>query len=410
MTDFTEHKSFETKSFDPKQGHIDNKITDPRITHITKTLDNLQNNIEQKIEQKMTQSHSYMNEILNHLQRPALSGHDHHHDTSNVLEKKQYQNAFLEYMRGGNDTAIRNMDTKAYRGDATGADGGFLISPQMSDQIYRTMDNMSYMRGLAYIVTTHSNSVEFLVDPDNYGTGWVAETAARPETSTGLLRKITIPVHELYAMPKTTQRLLDDSAFNIEEWIGLRVAERFSQSENTAFISGDGVNKPSGFLSKPQVDNATPTWGSLGFIKTGVASGLNPAKPHDVLIDTVYALNSTYRMGATWIMNSKTAAELRKVKDVEGRYLWTELHDVDKGSSLLGYPVTISEDMPDLGTGTTPIAFGNFKRGYAIVESGDVRILRDPYTAKPHIFFYVVKRVGGDVIDFNAIKLIKCVV
>lgn len=397
---------YETKSTGtPKEGQ---NTPFHNTQAILSNLETLEQNIEKKVEQKMQDTHETMTQILSHLQRPVMGAEPM--QGVQTLEQK-HQKAILDYMRGGNETSLRNFDTKAYRSDATGADGGFLISPQMSSQIYRTMDEASVMRKVCSVFTTYSSSLEFLIDPDTYGAGWAAETTARTESSTGLFRKVTIPTYDLYAMPKATQRLLDDSAFNLEEWISARVAEKFSQAENNAFIVGDGSSKPTGFLSKTQVDNSTYSWGNIGYLKTGAAATLHATKPHDVLIEAVYALPAQYRSGAVWLMNSKTASELRKVKDANGRYLWNDFREGGAfESNLMGYNVYISEDMPDIGTNTTPIAFGNFKKAYAIVDTNDVRILRDPYTSKPHVFFYIVKRTGGDVIDFAAIKLVKCMV
>ena len=376
---------------------------DPRVTHITRSLEEMNQNIERK----MQEGEQRINQMLTEIQRPALGGET---KTQNDMIQTKYHSAFFDYVRRGNDSEIRKLETKALQATGTGAEGGFLVSPVMSDKIYCNLRVLSEMRGLANIVTTYAGSVEFLIDPNDFDAGWVAETAARPETSNGALSKITIQTHEIYAMPKATQRLLDDSAFNIEEWMAERVSEKFARSEATAFISGDGVNKPIGFLTKTQVLNTSWSWGNIGFVKTGNASSLSTTAPHDNLIDLIYALKPPYRVGAVWLMNSKTAAVIRKVKDAEGRYLWNEYVQDTGENRLLGYQVSICEDMPDIGANTTPVAFGNFKAGYMIVDSHDMRILRDPYSAKPHIFFYVTKRVGGDVIDFDAIKLLKCTV
>jgi HK97 family phage major capsid protein len=247
-----------------------------------------------------------------------------------------------------------------------------------------------------------------LVDYGEFGASWVGETATRSETTTTTLEKITIPAHEISAMPKATQRLLDDSAFDLETWIADRVAEKFTLTENSAFISGDGTDKPKGILSQTMIANTSWSWGKIGYIPTGNPSSFTSTNQHDVLIDVIYALKADYRAGAVWIMNSKTASTIRKFKDAEGRYLWNEGGDATQQANLLGYPVFISENMPNLGTDTYPILFGNFSLGYTIVDGQDIRTLRDPYSAKPHILFYTTKRVGGNVTNFEAIKALKC--
>lgn len=386
---------------------IKTPMQDPKIEHISTQIEGLKQSLEESIERKMQETQDYVEKISTQLQRPLLPGIEH---ANQHYEQKQYKKAFTDYIRRGNDTLLKSLEKKAYRANATGAEGGFLVAPHLDEAIHGRVKTLSPMRNIAHTVQSQFTSLEFLMDPDDYASGWVSETAARPETSTGLLRKITILTNDLYAMPKVTQRLLDDNFFNVDEWIAQRVAEQFALSENNAFINGSGVDQPKGFLSHNSVDNNSHSWGSLGYIATGDVDGFDPVAPADVLVDTIYALSAIYRHGSVWLMNSKTAAIIRKMKDSEGRFLWQDMADMKQNPHLLGYPVYISEDMPDIGANATPIAFGNFKRGYTIVDNGSAHILRDPYSAKPNVFFYVVKRVGGDITDFNAIKLIKCAV
>jgi HK97 family phage major capsid protein len=243
-----------------------------------------------------------------------------------------------------------------------------------------------------------------LVDRTEAGAGWATETAAITETSTPLIDRITIPLHELSALPKASQRLLDDAAFDIEGWLASRIAEKFARAEAAAFVTGNGVDKPKGFLDYPKVANATWTWGNLGHIASGSASAVTSTDP---LVDLVYALGAEYRAGATFVMNSKTTGVIRKLKDADGRYLWSDGFAAGEPARLLGYPVLVAEDMPDIAAGSNPIAFGNFARGYTIAERPDLRVLRDPFSAKPHVLFYATKRVGGAVSDFAAIKLLR---
>ncbi len=236
------------------------------------------------------------------------------------------------------------------------------------------------------------------------GAGWATETASQDETDTPVIDRITIPLHELSALPKASQRLLDDSAFDIEGWLAQRIADKFARSEAAAFVNGDGVDKPNGILSYPSVDNDVWTWGNIGYVPTGVNGELGET---DAMIDLVYALGAEYRAGAVFVMNSRTAGSVRKLKDADGRFLWSDGLASGEPARLLGYPVLIAEDMPDGGDGTTPIAFGDFGAGYTVAERPDLRVLRDPFSAKPHVLFYPTKRVGGAVSDFAAIKLLK---
>ncbi|MCK4712156.1 MAG: phage major capsid protein, partial [Marinosulfonomonas sp.] len=250
-------------------------------------------------------------------------------------------------------------------------------------------------------------SYDVLIDHTDVGAGWATETDPTAETGTPSIDRITIPLHELSALPKASQRLLDDSAFDIEGWLAGRIADKFSRAEAASFVSGDGIDKPTGFLTHTAVDDAAWTWNNLGYIATGVDGDFNGVNPADSIIDLVYALGAQYRAGATFIMNSKTAGAVRKMKDADGRFLWSDGLAAGEPARLMGYPVLIAEDMPDIGSGTTAIAFGDFGAGYTVAERPDLRVLRDPFSAKPHVLFYATKRVGGDVSDFAAIKLLK---
>jgi len=256
-------------------------------------------------------------------------------------------------------------------------------------------------------VQVEATAYDVLVDHTDIGAGWASETAAATETATPQVERISIPLHELSALPKASQRLLDDSAFNVEDWLAGRIADKFARSEGMAFISGDGIDKPTGFLHYPAVAEGLWSWGNLGYVATGAAGDFNATNQADAIVDLVYALGARYRANATFVMNSKTAGAVRKMKDVDGRFLWSDGLAAGEPARLMGYPVLIAEDMPDIALDATAIAFGDFGAGYTVAERPDLRILRDPFSAKPHVLFYATKRVGGDVSDFSAIKLLK---
>ena len=237
--------------------------------------------------------------------------------------------------------------------------------------------------------------------------GWVAETAARPQTATATLAELQFPTMELYAMPAATASLLDDTVVDLDQWIPSEVEAAFAEQEGTAFVTGNGTNKPKGFLDYTKVAEASWGWGKIGYIVTGVSGALPASNPSDVLIDLVYALKAGYRQNANWVMNRKTQAAIRKLKDADGNYLWQPPAAAGQRAMLMGFPLVEAEDMPDAGANTTPIAFGDFARGYLVVDRTGVRVLRDPYSAKPYVLFYTTKRVGGGVQDFDAIKLLK---
>ena len=187
--------------------------------------------------------------------------------------------------------------------------------------------------------------------------------------------------------------------------------DSFAEQEGTAFVTGNGTAKPKGFLDYTKVDNASWSWGNIGFIKTGVngafATASATVNPADKLIDLVYAVKAGYRGNGTFVFNRATQAVIRKMKDAEGDYVWQPATKAGEPSMLMGYPVAESEDMPVLATDSYSVAFGDFRRGYLIVDRVGIRILRDPYSQKPYVLFYTTKRVGGGVQDFDAIKLLK---
>jgi len=208
-------------------------------------------------------------------------------------------------------------------------------------------------------------------------------------------------------MPAATQTLLDDSAVNIDEWIASEIDTVFAEQEGTAFVSGNGTTAPKGFLTYTKEEESDWEWGKLGFVLSGAAGAFAASDPSDALVDLVYALKAGYRQNATFVMNRRTQAEVRKLKDDAGNYLWAPPATAGGQATLMGFPVAEAEDMPDIAANSFSIAFGDFRRGYLVVDRMGVRVLRDPYSAKPYVLFYVTKRVGGGVADFDAIKLMK---
>ncbi|MGB5558473.1 MAG: phage major capsid protein [Paracoccaceae bacterium] len=331
------------------------------------------------------------------LGRPALA--------SSAEGEAPHQKAFEAYVRSGDDDALRGLvlDGKAMN-TSVAADGGYLVDPQTAETVKSVLKSNSSIRQIANVVNVEATSFDVLVDRSDVGSGWASETGSVAETGTPQFDRISIPLHELSALPKASQRLLDDAAFDIEGWLAGRIADKFARAEAAAFISGDGVDKPTGILNHALVDDVTWSWGNIGYIPTGVDGDIGGA---DRIVDLVYALGAQYRANATFVMNSKTAGKVRKLKDADGRFLWSDGLAAAEPARLLGYPVLIAEDMPDVESNGAAIAFGDFASGYTVAERPDLRILRDPFSAKPNVLFYATKRVGGDVSDFAAIKLLK---
>lgn len=382
----------------PRAGEDMSPVQDLKsaITDFVSEFKQFSNGVHAKLQQQEDRMTKYDRKSLM-ASRPALSGAD-------IIEAP-HQKAFAAYLRSGEDEGLRDLPLEGKAmSTAVAADGGYLVDPQTSDTIKSALTATASIRAIASVVTVESTSYDVLIDHTEMGSGWANEAANLSESATPQIDRITIPVNELSAMPKISQRLLDDSAFDIEGWLAGRIADKFARSEASAFVNGDGVDKPKGFLDYPTVDEVIWTWGNIGYVVTGTAGAIDDGDP---IIELVYALGAEYRANATFVMNSKTAGTVRKLKDADGRFLWSDGLSQGEPARLMGYPVLIAEDMPDVGTDTTPIAFGDFANGYTIAERPDVRVLRDPFSAKPHVLFYATKRVGGAVSDFNAIKLLK---
>lgn len=316
-----------------------------------------------------------------------------------------HQKAFNAYLRSGDDDALRGLDIESKAMSASvNSDGGYLVDPQTSETVASILKSTASIRSIASVVNVEATSYDVLIDTTDVGAGWATELGTVAETATPQIDRITIPLHELSALPKASQRLLDDSAFDIEGWLAGRIADKFARAEAAAFINGDGIDKPTGMLTKPVVDNGVWAWGNLGYVPTGTAGDIGNG---DAIVDLVYALGAQYRANAAFVMNSKTAGVVRKLKDIDGRFLWSDGLAAAEPARLMGYPVVVAEDMPDVATDSFSIAFGDFNAGYTVAERPDLRVLRDPFSAKPHVLFYATKRVGGDVSDFAAIKLLK---
>ncbi|MEO0566968.1 MAG: phage major capsid protein [Pseudomonadota bacterium] len=316
-----------------------------------------------------------------------------------------HKKAFNAYLRSGDDDALRGLELEGKAlNSSVAAEGGYLVDPQTAESIQSVLSSTASVRAIANVVQVEATSYDVLIDHTELGHGWASETGSVSETATPSIDRISIPLHELSALPKASQRLLDDSAFDIEAWLAGRIADRFARAEASAFVAGDGIDKPTGFLTYPTAANASWTWGNLGYVATGADGGFDDA---DAIIELTYALGAQYRANGTFVMNSKTAGAVRKLKDADGRFLWSDGLAAGEPARLMGYAVLVAEDMPDIASDSFSIAFGDFGAGYTVAERPDLRILRDPFSAKPHVLFYATKRVGGDVSDFAAIKLLK---
>jgi HK97 family phage major capsid protein len=327
--------------------------------------------------------------------RPSLSG-----------AKSEAGSPFVDrYLRKGLEAGV---ELKALSG-ATDAAGGYAVPEEIDAAIERTLAAISPIRAIANVVKVGSAGYRKLVTTGGTPSGWVAETAGRPETDTPEFAEIAPPFGELYANPAASQAMLDDAAFDVETWLAGEIATEFARAEGAAFVSGNGTSRPKGFLAAPNAATAdgVRAFGTLQYLATGVAGAFPASSPQDKLIDLVQALRSPYRQGAAFVMNSATAARIRKFKTDDGAFLWQPGLVAGQPDTLLGYPVIEAEDMPDVAANSLSIAFGNFRAGYLIAERAETQILRDPFTNKPFVHFYATKRVGGQVMNSEAIKLLK---
>jgi len=306
------------------------------------------------------------------------------------------------YLRQGRETELKSI------AGVIPADGGFAVPTEIDALIARQLREISPIRQLAQVVSVGSAGYRKLVTTGGTSSGWVGETSLRPETDTPEFAEIAPPTGELYANPAASQSMLDDAAFDLEGWLASEIAMEFARAEGSAFVNGTGINQPLGFLSSPvsMAGDSVRPFGTLQYIGSGDTESFDTS-PEDRLIDLVHTLKAGYRQGAVWVMNSTTLSEMRKLKTAEGAFLWQAGLVEGQPDRLLGYPVVEAEDMPDVDAGMCPIAFGNFKAGYLIAERSATTVLRDPFTNKPFVHFYATKRVGGQVLDSSAIKLLR---
>jgi HK97 family phage major capsid protein len=360
-------------------------LTVEKMDRISRSMDAQQRAIDQLVLKKA---------------RPALG------DGVRMPADPEHKAAFETYIRRGDEQALRGIEAKAmsYGSDP---DGGFLVPDEIDRQIGSRMRDISPIRSIATVRQVSGAVLKKPFATTGMAVGWVGETAARPQTANAQLAELSFPTMELYAMPAATASLLEDTAIDIESWIAEEVEMAFAEQEGTAFVNGDGVNKPRGFLDYPTEADASHAWGDLGFVSTGDAAGFAADGPADILLDVIHALKAGYRQNGSFVMNRRTQRDIRKFKDADGNYIWQPPAAAGQRASLMGFPVVEAEDMPDVAADATPIAFGDFRRGYMVVDRTGVRVLRDPYSAKPYVLFYTTKRVGGGVQDFDAIKLVK---
>lgn len=314
--------------------------------------------------------------------------------------------AFVDrYLRAGQDAGV---ELKALSG-LSGASGGFAIPREIDVVIAELTRQASPIRALARVVATGSSGYRQLVALGGTPSGWVSEAAPRPETTTPDFAEVAPPFGELYANPAASQAMLDDAAFDVEAWLAEGIAREFARAEGAAFVNGTGTNMPKGFLTyATSIDgDGTRPFGTLQYVPSGAAGAFAATNPEDRLIDLIHALQTGYRQGASFVMASDVLARIRKMKNADGAFLWQPGLAAGQPDSLLGYPVIEVADMPGIAPNSLSIAFGNFQAAYLVADHAETSILRDPYSNKPFVHFYATKRVGGAIVNSDAVKLMK---
>ena len=315
-----------------------------------------------------------------------------------------YGKAMQDFIRKGVDPSREGIDGAFPELKALSVghdpDGGYWVSPEHSAQIIKKIFESSPMRQVATVETIGSDALDIMEDINDMAGGWSGEVASRSVTDTAEIGLRRIPVHELSAMPKASQKILDDASINVEAWLAMKQGDKFSRLENTAFITGTGAGQPRGCMT---YDSGTTNPGQVERLVTAVNDVLDDVD----LVDVLYKLKAPYRLNSTWAFNRNTLATISKIQDGQGRFVFQPGLQLGAPSSLLGRPMVEFNDMADDSDGTLPVAIADWKAAYTIVDRKGITILRDPYTSKPHVLFYSVKRTGGDITNFEAIKIVE---
>lgn len=369
------------------------------------------NDIIQKEEKQLGHGEATLKESVNNIQG-NISDLQHRMSTVETAMKRpqllgalnsdqrtsEHKKAFLDYIRKGQESGLREIEKKALS-VGSDSDGGFFATSEIEHNINQTLSSKLSLRNLASIQKISTDSLEIIEDYNDAECGWTLEISAINETKTPKLSKKVIPVHEIYAQPKATQKLIDDASISIDMWLQEKLAHSFSELEDIAFVRGDGIGKPKGFLSyQPGKE-----WGQVEQINSGISGGLN----FDSIMKLVYSLPEAYLSRASFLVNRNVTFLLRTLKNDKGDYLWSPGLANGVHSTLLGIPVYHSDAMPNPAKDSLSIALADWKSAYLIIDRNNMKLMRDPFTEKPFVKFYTTKRVGGDVTNYRAIKLLK---
>ena len=357
-----------------------------------------------KVEADLRAKEARLSELESKKNRPGRG-------TSDEAVNKEHKAAFEKFVRKGVTNGLADLQVKAIQ-VGVDADGGYAVPREMYREIYELIGGDSPMREVCDVRVVGTEDIIQLVDTGGLTTGWVGETDARPVTDTPKLAQVTPVFGEIYCQPTATQKALDDVFFDVEGWLASSAAREFAKQENIAFSAGTGTKQPKGLLTVTTAATADDTraFGTFQHIATGAADALpaTSAAFGDMLIDVITALKSRYHASARWMMNRQTLAAVRKLKDNDNNYLWQPGLQSGEPNTILGFPYTINDDFPSAGANAVPIAFGDFRETYVIMDRTGINLLRDPYSNKPYVNFYMTKRVGGMILNSEAMKFVKC--
>lgn len=321
---------------------------------------------------------------------------------------RAYKSAFFKVAVG---VPVDNLEANERKALQAGSDpdGGYMLPHATMGRVVAKVYEKSLMRQIAQVDTISTNDMEGMIDNNEASAGWVSELGSRSDTGTPQVGKWRIEAFEMYAMPKASQRLLDDAATDVEAWLANKVGDKFARVESTAFWTGTGAGQPMGLASYSTAATAdsSRSWGVFEHVKTGTNGDFDSTNKLDTIQDLQGALKDEYLQNAIWVMRREVRTKARKLKDSQGRYLWEPSIQAGQPERLNGYDVRVDQYMPALATDSLSLAFGDFKQAYQIVDRMGVRTLRDPYTAKPYVVFYSTKRTGGGAVNFEAVKFAK---
>jgi HK97 family phage major capsid protein len=411
---FEEFKAEHKRQIEEVKKGINDPQREEKLQKINTRLDELQaqkDEIEKKLnrpnqgDQKAASDLAAETKSFNDYRKSFATGHVADISTE---QYDGYKAAFWELARKGSVERLSDTERKALQAGVD-SDGGYLLPTPTVGRVVSKVYELSPIRQIASVQNISTSALEGIIDNDEASYGWVSETGARTETNTPTVGKYRIEAFEMYAAPKATQTLLDDAAVDVEAWLAGKQADKFARVEGSAFINGTGVGQPRGFATytTAATGDATRAWGTIEHVVTG-ANGAFHTTQADPLFSLIQAFKTAYLQGASWVTTREIIAAIRKFKtSTTNEYIWQPGLQMGQPSTLLGYPVVIAQDMPVLATNSLSMALGNFKEAYQIVDRQGIRTLRDPFTSKPYVIFYSTRRVGGAVVNFEAMKFIK---